>query len=118
MMDDPTLLLRNIASGLILLYAAGSAAARIGLVPGRIIGWWHDNWLPAVRERERDERLDRTADTVDCIAARLEREFANGVGVDSPEYVPLRKALDAHVEWAVTIVEDYERRMRQQEARP
>jgi hypothetical protein len=82
--DDLTLVLRNVASGLILLYAAGSAAARIGLVPSRILRWWDKRWRERIEREERDEVLDAIAaefkpnhgtslrDQIDCIKSTVD----------------------------------------------
>lgn len=53
-----SMLLRNIASGVIILYAALSAAARLGLVPGKALKWWHDRWQAELDAKERDAKID------------------------------------------------------------
>lgn len=74
----------------VLLGAAGAAAAFFWtrlIVPGV-----HAILLTAIHTD-----LDSLRSTIECIRDRLDRELANGVPPDSPEYTPLRRTLDAKI---------------------
>lgn len=102
----PIYLLHNLRDIILSLAALAIALSALWRLWGKPVQRWF------VEQAERREQRLVNIETV------LEREFANGVppllhdGTANPEYVPLRKAFDAHLAWSREQVDRFDEHVR------
>ena len=87
--------LQAVATAIILLAAVSAALGVLWRMWGRPVQGWF-----LAQAEAREQRLLRIEATMTCMNDRITQEFANGVDPADPAYVPLRKALEAHLVWS------------------